>query len=231
MHSQSVSEVRTFVSSLIWHHSIDLGNGIITHGTKSLEAIQFEYNVVFDQIDLTGQNVLDVGAWNGGFSVEAWRRGASLVTGLDHYTWNHPDYRGRETFEYVSEITGAKFKSIDRDLDDPRLDLRDIGYYDVVLFLGVFYHLKNPLSALREVSAAIRDILVLETFVENFSPDRRPMMVLYPGSELVGDPTNWWGPNIECIVELLKLAGFIKVTVATGATHNRKVFHAYRTNL
>jgi tRNA (mo5U34)-methyltransferase len=224
---RSAPGLQKIVDSYNWWHSIALGNGIIAKGIKNPEIMQLEYENTFSKINLAGRTVLDVGTWNGGFAVEAWRRGASTVTGLDHFTWNHPHFRGRETFDLVSEVTGSDLKAIDRDLDDPRLDLSDIGQYDVVLFLGVFYHLKNPLSALREVSCTVRDVLVLETHVERFCEDR-PAMVFYPGAELADDPTNWWGPNTACIVELLKLMGFAQIEIAAGSTDSRAVFHAYR---
>lgn len=215
------------VGSYFWWHSIDLGNGIVTKGVKTLEIMQLEYENTFSKLDLAGRTVLDVGAWNGGFAIEAWRRGASSVTGLDHYTWNDSFFRGRDTFELVSGITGANLKALDRDLDDPRLDLSDLGVFDVVLWLGVFYHLRNPLSALREIATTVGDVLVLETHVERFSEDR-PAMIFYPGAELAGDSTNWWGPNTLCVVELLKMMGFAKIDVSPGFDSLREVFHAYR---
>lgn len=92
-----------------WFHSIDLGNGIITPGSKSLDHIRQEGDIFFSPIDLHNKSVLDVGAWNGGYSVEAARRGASRVAGLDHYTWNHPDFRGLETYELAANATNNHF--------------------------------------------------------------------------------------------------------------------------
>jgi len=226
-HLQSASNLQEIVASYIWWHSIDLGNGIVTNGVNTLETMELRYQQTFSKIDLVGRTVLDVGTWNGGFAVEAWRRGASSVTGLDHFTWNNPYFRGRDTFNLTSSMTGASLKAIDRDLDDPKLDLSDIGKFDVVLFLGVFYHLKNPLSALREVSGTVKDVLALETHLERFSEDR-PAMVFFPGAELAGDATNWWGPNTACIVELLKLMGFARIEISAGFGDTRGLFHAYR---
>jgi SAM-dependent methyltransferase len=226
---QSATNLQDIVDSYHWWHSIDLGGGVITNGIKAPALMQLEYKNIFSKIDLVGRTVLDVGAWNGGFAVEAWRRGAASVTGLDHHTWNDPHFRGKETFNLISDITASNLKPIDRNLDDPRLDLSDLGQFDVVLFLGVFYHLKNPLSALREVSRTVRDVLVLETHVERFSTDR-PAMVFYPGAELAGDSENWWGPNTACIVALLKLMGFARIEITAGSDDAREVFHAYRTS-
>jgi tRNA (mo5U34)-methyltransferase len=224
---RSVTNLQEIVDSYHWWHSIDLGDGVITSGVKTLALMQLEYRNIFSKIDLVGRTVLDIGAWNGGFAVEAWRRGAASVTGLDHYTWNDAHFRGKETFNLISDITGSNLKLIDRDLDDPRLDLSDLGQYDVVLFLGVFYHLKNPLSALREVGRTARDVLVLETHVERFSEDR-PAMVFYPEAELGGDAGNWWGPNTACIVALLKAMGYRRIEITAGSDTTREVFHAYR---
>jgi tRNA (mo5U34)-methyltransferase len=91
----------------------------------------------------------------------------------------------------------------------------------------VFYHLKNPLSALREVSGTVGDVLILETHLERFSEDR-PAMVFFPEAELAGDPTNWWGPNTACIVELLKTMGFVHIEISAGFGDTRGLFHAYR---
>jgi SAM-dependent methyltransferase len=224
---RSTPNLQDVVDSYYWWHSIDLGGGVITSGVKTLAVMQLEYENTFSNIDLVGRTVLDIGAWNGGFAVEACRRGAASVAGLDHYTWNDPHFRGRETFNLISDITESNLRSIDRDLDEPRLDLSDLGQYDVVLFLGVFYHLKNPLSALREVSRTVRNVLVLETHVERFSEDK-PAMVFYPGAELGGDSGNWWGPNTACVVALLKLMGFVRIEITAGSDNAREVFHAYR---
>jgi tRNA (mo5U34)-methyltransferase len=93
--------------------------------------------------------------------------------------------------------------------------------------LGVFYHLLDPIAALREVSALAREALVLETHVERrLNP--RPAMIFYPGDELNGDSGNWWGPNTACVLELLRQSGFPRVEVMSGFTRSRKVFHAFR---
>jgi len=96
-----------------------------------------------------------------------------------------------------------------------------------VLFLGVFYHLLDPIAALREIAPLARERLILETHVEE-TEDPRPLMIFYPGSELGGDRTNWWGPNTACVRELLQIAGFSRVDISAGSGADRRVFHAYR---
>jgi tRNA (mo5U34)-methyltransferase len=220
-------DLKAEVKKHFWWHTIDLGNGVETEGAKSAELMKREADLLFSDINLLGKTVLDVGAWNGGFSVEALRRGASRVAGLDHTTWNSTELRGRETFDLVSQAVGNRLEAIDENLDRPALCLKHLGSFDVVLFSGVFYHLFDPIAATRELSSLAKEILVVETHIEN-TLDPRPSMVFYPGSELNGDGSNWWGPNIACMVALLKQFGFSRINVTEGSSCTRAVFHAFR---
>ena len=159
--------------------------------------------------------------------MEALRRGASRVVALDHYTWNHEHLKGRESFELVCRATGASIEAVDMDLDDTRLDLAHLGKFDVVLFLGVFYHLLDPIAALSKIAPLARERLIVETHVE-CTADPRPLMIFYPTGELAGDSTNWWGPNTACMVELLKTVGFDRIEVLPGSDPARQIFHARR---
>ena len=67
---------------------------------------------------------------------------------------------------------------------------------------------------------------VVETYVDR-DLDPKPAMVFYPGAELAGDSTNWWGPSAACIEALLKMIGFARVESRVGAAHNRQVLHAW----
>ena len=157
---------------------------------------------------------------------------------MDHWTWNNPVFRGRAAFDLATRLCDLPIEAADHDLDAPQLSLRQLGQFDVVLFLGVFYHLIDPIAALREVSALAGRVLVVETYLEE-TLDERPAMVFYPGSELVGDPTNWWGPNRACMEALLRLNNFTRIEfqqtqsapsiISPGGTHVRRgLFHAYR---
>ena len=75
-----------------WFHTIDLGNGCITPGVKTADILSREFRSTFFSLDLKGKTVLDVGAWNGGYTAEAAKRGAVHITGLDHVTWNRPGW-------------------------------------------------------------------------------------------------------------------------------------------
>ena len=221
-----VEQIAAEAASHFWFHSIDLGNGLTTHGTKLPEIMKVEFEKAFAKIDLRGKTVLDIGAWNGAFSLEAHRRGAESVTALDHFTWYHEHFRGRASFDFMARVTDVNFQTIDLDLDATPLDFSSVAPHDVVLFLGVFYHLRDPIAALQQIAQIVREVLVLETYIEQMS-EHRPAMVFYPGAELAGDASNWWGPNSACIHELLRMVGFARVEESPGSVGNRKIFHAY----
>jgi tRNA (mo5U34)-methyltransferase len=215
------------VAQYFWWHTIDLGNGIVTPGGKSMEMMRLEADCFFSPIDLHHKSLLDVGAWNGGFTLEAARRGATRVAGLDFWTWIDSKAQGRKTFDLVAECTNNHFEAIEINLDVPGLSLQHLGQFDVVLYSGVFYHLQDPLAATREVAALAREVLILETHIEAIA-DERPAMIYYPGAELSGDHSNWWGPNVACIRALLTTLGFPRIDVTKGSGETRYVFHAYR---
>ncbi len=98
-----------------------------------------------------------------------------------------------------------------------------------MLFLGVLYHLVDPIRALQNVFALTKEVAVVETHLDLHGLGR-PAMVFYPGAELNNDPTNWWGPNRECVEALLKLVGFGRIVYRPHPTVDgaRGIFHAYK---
>jgi tRNA (mo5U34)-methyltransferase len=209
-----------------WFHSIDMGNGVVTPGLKSLDVLRAEAESIFGPLDLRDKSVLDIGAWNGNFSFEAKRRQAGRVLATDHHCWS-PEINGRATFDLARAALDLEIEALD--IDVPDLTPDRIGQFDVVLFLGVFYHLVDPIRALQNLAALTREVAVVETHLDLHGLER-PAMVFYPGTELNNDPTNWWGPNRQCVEALLRLVGFERVVyqphpLVKGA---RGIFHAYK---
>jgi tRNA (mo5U34)-methyltransferase len=192
------------VKALRWFHSIDLGNGVVTPGDKSIGTIQTEQRIFFDPIALKGATLLDIGAWNGAYSFEATRRGANVLA-TDHYVWTHDVWRGREGFDIANEVLGLSVKT--KVIDVPDISVGSVGRHDVVLFLGVLYHLPSPLTLLQSVAEVASECLVVETHADLLDI-KRPALAYYPGTTLNGDPTNFFGPNLAFIVEALKECGY-----------------------
>jgi tRNA (mo5U34)-methyltransferase len=227
-----------------WWHSIDLGDGVITPGSKSAALLRDEL-AALDLPDLAGRTVLDVGGWDGYFAFAAERAGAARVAVLDHYVWSmdlpgqqaywrecqergvapepyeqtrfwHPDtLPGRAGFDTAREALNSNVEAIVADF--AAADLTLYGQWDVVLFLGVLYHLRDPLGALQRLWALTADLAVIETHaivVPGHEDD--PLWRLYPGSELNADASNWWSPNLPGLVAGLAAAGFVDVQVKRG---------------
>jgi tRNA (mo5U34)-methyltransferase len=219
-------DLQSRIAALPWHHSIDLGGGVVTAGNKSAALCNDESALVFDRVNLRGRSVLDIGAWNGFFSFEAKRRGASRVLATDSYCWSHPDIRGRETFDIARSALGVEIDA--REIDAADLSAESVGEFDVVLFLGVFYHRYDAIETFAKVARLAKKVLIVETHLELRDVDV-PAMMFFPGKELGNDPTNWWGPNEHCIKALLLGHGFEEVEMtAHPAGSNRAIFHAWR---
>jgi tRNA (mo5U34)-methyltransferase len=205
----AADELRAAVEALEWHHSIDLGEGVVTPGRdpspSNLARLQMPAS-------LAGKTVLDIGAWDGFYSFEAERRGAKRVVAMDGFVWrNESGHPSKAGFEFAR-------RALESGVEDVFLDVMDLspdrvgGTFDVVLFLGVLYHLRHPLLALENVFKVSGDLLILETHVARLGT-RRPAMVFYPGEELDWDETNWWGPNEAAVVEMLRDVGYRRVDV------------------
>lgn len=201
-------EIKARVAELRWHHSLNLGAGIITPGQDNSERKLARLQL---PASLTGKSVLDIGAWDGFFSFEAERRGASRVLATDSYCWNGShDWGSKRGFELARTVLKSKVE--DQTIDVLDLAPEKVGQFDVVLFLGVLYHMKHPLLALERVASVARDMVVVETAVDMLS-SRRPAMAFYAGSELGQDATNWCGPNPAAVVAMLRTVGFRRIEI------------------
>lgn len=167
--------------------------------------------------DLSGKSVLDIGCNAGFYSIEMKRRGAERVLGIDL------DERYLAQARLAAEVTGAA-------IEFRLLSVYDIAAlrerFDLVLFMGVFYHLRHPLLALDLIHEhAARDLLVFQS-MQRGSDRVDPVAEDYdffeqdhfdsPGypklhfieQRYAHDPTNWWTPNAACSEAMLRSAGF-----------------------
>ena len=211
-----------------WFHSFELSDGTLVQGAKTLGVMKAEFDAVFAPLTLGGQSVLDVGAWNGAFSFEAKRLGAARVLATDMYSWAHPTFNGFEKFLYVRKDGRLEIEY--RVLDTHQIKRDVVEEFDVVLFLGVFYHLEDPINVIANIAEVATSWLVVETHLD-LDDVPNPAMRYYPGADLAGDPTNWWGPNQKCVEALLTTAGFSEIHFTRNPFHPlRGIFHARRAN-
>ncbi len=195
------------IQSYHWWHSIALREGLTTFGGKTEAILAQEEQALLSPFDLAGRSVIDIGAWNGYFSFAAKRRGAARVLATDSYIWNHPIWRGRETFDLARAELGLDVEALM--LDPPQITPQ-LGLFDVVMFLGVFYHLYDPIEVMARLRGITRQLLLVETH-SDLTDQARPGMVFYPGAILNQDATNWWGPNPATMLHLFLQLGFTRI--------------------
>lgn len=202
-----------------WFHNMELG-GIRTapdHFLGDYPAIKWRKFADAIPQDLTGKSLLDIGCNAGFYSIEMKRRGAERVVGIDF------DDAYLEQAHFAAEIAGV-------DIELRKLSVFDVASlgerFDIVLFMGVLYHLRHPLLALDLISEHVAgDILVFQSMLRG-SQEVMSVAENYPFSEIqifdrsdypklhfveshyANDPTNWWVPNNACAEAMLRSAGF-----------------------
>ncbi len=183
------------------YHSIDLPDGSILPGLQPVEHLRWRLDLFGLPADLHGKRVLDIGAWDGWFSFECERRGAEVVA---------MDCVALDTFIEAKQILGSRVEYHTMDVNE--LSAARLGRFDIVLFFGVFYHLRHPLSGLEKAVELSTDLALVESFV--IPSENRPIpavMEFYERRELGGQIDNWFGPTPECLTGMCRSAGFAQV--------------------
>ncbi|HEY6346338.1 MAG TPA: methyltransferase domain-containing protein [Bryobacteraceae bacterium] len=188
-----------------WWHSFELPDGTQIHGVSTLEFQKRRIAAFPIPENLEGKRVLDIGTWDGWFAFEMERRGAEVVA-ID--SWDNPRFREMHTL-LNSRVDYRRF-------DIYELTPNPIGKFDIVLFMGVLYHLKHPLLALERVCALTTDFAAVESFVLGEehrlkAAAERPVMEFYENDEMGGQTDNWCAPNLPCLLALCRTAGFARV--------------------
>ncbi len=227
MNNQSISsneltldQIRENVKKLgKWFHNIDL------HGVKTApDHFLGDYpNVKFQQFadaipeSLCGKTVLDIGCNAGFYSIEMKRRGAERVVGIDS------DERYLAQGRFAAKVLGME-------IEFRKMSVYDVAHlsekFDIVIFMGVLYHLRHPLLALDLLyENVVKDVLIFQSMLRG-SDKVEPVKSDYdfweteifecPGfpqlffieHRYAQDPTNWWIPNRACMEAMLRSAGF-----------------------
>ena len=193
------------VHALTWVHAIDLGNGIVTPGMWGPPSPTITR--ALDTLDFRNKKVLDVGCWDGLWSFEAEKRGAQTVVATDLNTQRWPQ-DGHLSFMLAHEALGSKalYRPDVSVYDLPRIfPERD---FDIVLFCGIYYHLRDPLLALSRLRQAMKPggVIVVEGEV---TLDRTTCAAqFFYKNKHSNDPSNWWVPTIRCLHEWLESSYF-----------------------
>lgn len=193
-------EVRQVIAEVpLWYHGFEIFPGVQTPGLNSCEKILDELKIPFD---LSNKQVLDVGTRDGFYAFTCELRGAE-VTAIDIQP---PEDVG---FNTVKELWQCKTEYRQLSVYEIEYNIDMDAKFDVILFLGVIYHLKHPLFALEKLREVCKSgaQLYVESFVFRDGKSK-PVARFFPHNELSNDPTNWWGFNVSCLCELIEAAGF-----------------------
>jgi len=235
------ADLQAAADELPWFHSIDLGGGVTTRGMSDSGATLRE-----DQLpSVTGKSVLDIGAWDGYYSFLSERLGASRVVALDHYVWGvdmvarnkywtecfdsgtladhsrdttdfwRSDLPGRRSFDFAAKALNSNVEPLMADF--ATADLTDLDVFDVVFYLGVLYHMKEPLTCLERLRSVTREVAVVETQAVHYQGlEDHQLMLFYAGGEINVDFGNWYVPTMSGLKAMLLAAGFSSVEIIQG---------------
>lgn len=217
-----IDKCGTYQEPAFWYHSIRLGD-VVTPGMYPQPAEEWTARAM--PADLTGKTVLDVGAWDGYFSFEAERRGASRVLAIDSF--QAPDHAAVKAtgFEYAKAFLHSA-------VDFKVMDVSEVGglheTFDLIFFLGIYYHLRDPIEALRLLFDRLRPggLLVLEGLV---LPGRERKLRLLPPEEL--ESTTFCAATVSWFDLCLRQIGFDSVEVAGGTWLVREAMSYYAGNI
>lgn len=216
----SDAEIRRRIDALgPWFHNMELA-GVETapdHFLGNYPLIKWRKFADAIPADLSGKAVLDIGCNAGFYSIEMKRRGAGRVLGIDF------DEAYLAQARFAAEVA-------DCDIEFRQLSVYDVGAlherFDIVLFMGVLYHLRHPLLALDLIREHVaRDLMIFQSMQRGSTNvpaleqnyhfwthdlfDRPEFPKLhFIEHRYADDPTNWWIPNRACTEAMLRSAGF-----------------------
>jgi 2-polyprenyl-3-methyl-5-hydroxy-6-metoxy-1,4-benzoquinol methylase/glycosyltransferase involved in cell wall biosynthesis len=232
----SADEIRDAISRVEhWYHQIEVAPGIVTPGHHHSDDAWAAMGV---PERLSGKRVLDVGARDGYFSFAAESCGAEVLA-IDSVAPEH-----LTSFSTASRLLGSSVEY--RTMNVYNLKPEEVGTFDVIFFLGVLYHLRDPMLALDRLWEVARPgaMIWVESHVidgglvdpesgnygnlDSVAPKLVdvPIAQFFPRGTLAGNVTNWWAPNMAALEAMVEAAGFevvrSKAMVSRGLVVGRK---------
>lgn len=214
------------ISNIRWFHPFNF-EGVHTHSPEATALMQLRAERIFRH-SVAGLSVIDIGAWDGFFSFEAEKRGASRVLATDHFCWSGPGWGTKAGFDLAHRLLGSKIES--RDIAPEAMTPAEVGQWDVVLYLGVLYHSPNPLGDLKRVAALTKKMAIVETVIER-TWSKKPLIRYVHGdssSPHSADPTNFFVPNLSAMQAMLRTVGFSRIETQIDKKFCRGIFHAFK---
>jgi tRNA (mo5U34)-methyltransferase len=192
-----------------WFHRIEIAEDLTTPGWSDPKSEKLPHYGLPE--DMSGMRVLDIGCAEGFFSFEAERRGAREVIAIDA----HPDSIRR--FNICRDALDSRATGFLTSIYD--VSARTFGTFDLVMFFGVLYHLRNPLAALERIVEVCKGTILLQTAgFEDAAIGDQPIAKFHPfgiesgpPEKRIWDPTVLWIPNAACVKSMLEHVGFNEI--------------------
>lgn len=219
-----------------WYHHIELGmdtlgEKIVTSGWAPIDPKAYRLPERLD-----GKRVLDIGTWDGYWTFEALKRGAKQVVAIDNFSGHtitvkresnpsfgrdgkvpEPSWEGFELCQEVLGFTQEQCSHVNMDIMDIPAH-PELGHFDLIMFFGVLYHLKNPILCLENLSK-IGDEIIVESAISDLSGAFNPcgygdkcVMEVCPNGEYASDETNFTVPTLRCMGAMLHMTNWKGVT-------------------
>jgi len=232
-------DVQRAANAITWFHSIDLGDGVVTTGASGPQLADDLFPPDGGQERPRHRRVGRV------LLVPARTERGLRVVALDHYAWGvdiaargaywtecaaagtlpdqsrdltdfwRPELPGRRGFDFAAGVLGSAVEPVLADF--ATADLSELGTFDVVLYLGVLYHMKEPLTCLERLRSVMDEVAVIETQAVHLQHmEDESILQFYAGGELNHDYGNWYVPTLTGLHALCRAAGFSSVTTVQG---------------
>ncbi len=206
----NVEQSQARVDRIPWYHEFDFGGGVRARSSAPPEMVAGHRRVwafierELDAIDFRGKTVLDIGCWDGYWSFYAERRGARAVLATDDFSQN---WSSADGITLAKELLGSKVEIV---RDQSIYNLKRLGRtFDVVLCLGVFYHLWDPFVGFAEVRHCCHpgSVVAIEGNVSyGMPPHSAYFTARYPHSR--------YTPTCEALDEMLRATYLTPVRTA-----------------
>jgi tRNA (mo5U34)-methyltransferase len=209
-----------------WFHNYEIAKDIWTNASGQFPGVDYpqsRWRIIESLLpDVRGKACLDVGCSSGFFSLKLKELGASYVLGVDF----EQQPQAIEQARFAAETLGL-------DVDFRVMSVFDLGSlhrrFDVILFMGVFYHLRHPLLALEILRPMCREAMIFQSVTTAHSKalmeldaqklqnvDLRGALLddnRFPSARFVehtmnGDVTCWFIPNATGVAAMLRSCGF-----------------------
>ena len=191
-------------------HAMPLGPGLYAPSDKGALTYRLLDLIRLDE-RMDGESVLDLGAAEGFYGFECEARGASRVMALESFGWQQGD--GLDRFLAFRDLYGSRLEHRVQDVEE--LDPEDIGVFDEVLCLGLYYHLRDPFRFLRTVRRVTGKRLILSgrtvrmAVYDPYNRGEREASYMTMANKNFGK----WLANVQCLRDMLAVAGFSRVDV------------------